>query len=366
MVHSPLAGAADAIYKVAMAKSTDAKGIEPDTPRASTMAQDPAVISRHIDQARNPGSVAMISRDHLLGIEGMNRLEIEHLLDRANQFADLPRGEVLPHLKGVTVFNLFFENSTRTRVSFDLAARRIGASVVGVPVSTSSIKKGESLLDTAVTLNAMHPDILVMRHHNSGAALLLSRHVDAAVINAGDGRHEHPTQALLDALTIRRRLGDITGLKIAICGDIANSRVARSNIHLLSTLGAEIRLVSPSTLLPTGIDAMGVETHHDMTEGIRGVDIVMLLRLQTERMQGTETPSQREYFHLFGLDAEKLSSASPGALIMHPGPMNRGVEIDSALADDHERSLITTQVEMGVAIRMACLEAVAARRKGAS
>ena len=313
--------------------------------------------------AHDPSAFATIDGDHLLGIEGMERPALDALLDRADQFADLPHGEMLDHLRGVTVFNLFFENSTRTRVSFDLAARRIGASVVGVPLSTSSIKKGESLMDTAVTLNAMHPDILVMRHHNSGAALLLSKHVDASVVNAGDGRHEHPTQALLDALTIRRRLGDVTGLKIAICGDIANSRVARSNIHLLSTLGAEIRLVSPATLLPAGIGAMGVETHHDMAEGIRGVDIVMLLRLQTERMQGTETPSQREYFRLFGLDSEKLAGAAPGALIMHPGPMNRGVEIDSALADDHEKSLITTQVEMGVAVRMACLEAIAARRR---
>ena len=296
----------------------------------------------------------------------MARPALEGLLDRADQFADLPHGEMLDHLKGVTVFSLFFENSTRTRVSFDLAARRIGASVVGVPLSSSSIKKGESLMDTAVTLNAMHPEILVMRHHNSGAALLLSRHVDAAVVNAGDGRHEHPTQALLDALTIRRRLGDVAGLKIAICGDIANSRVARSNIHLLSTLGAEIRLVSPPTLLPAGIRDMGVETHHDMAQGIAGVDIVMLLRLQTERMQGTETPSQREYFHFFGLDADKLTGAAPNALIMHPGPMNRGVEIDSELADDHEKSLITTQVEIGVAVRMACLEAVAARRRAAT
>ncbi len=313
--------------------------------------------------ARSPEAFARLDDQHLLGIEGMTRPVIEGLIDRANQFAELPSREILPHLKGVTVFNLFFENSTRTRVSFDLAARKIGASVVNVPVSTSSIKKGESLLDTAVTLNAMHPDILVMRHQNSGASLMLSRHVDASVVNAGDGRHEHPTQALLDALTIKRRLGHITGLKIAICGDIANSRVARSNIHLLSTLGAETRLVSPSTLLPAGISNMGVECHHDLMEGIEGVDIVMLLRLQTERMQGTETPSQREFFHLFGLDAAKLSEAAPKALIMHPGPMNRGVEIDSALADDVERSLITMQVDMGVAVRMACLEAVAAKRQ---
>jgi aspartate carbamoyltransferase catalytic subunit len=293
----------------------------------------------------------------------MPRPVIEALLDRANQFAELPKNETLPHLNGMTVFNVFFENSTRTRVSFDLAARKIGATVVNIPVSASSIKKGESLMDTAATLNAMHPDILVMRHPNAGASLLLSGHVDAAVVNGGDGRHEHPTQALLDALTIKRRLGEIAGLKIAICGDITNSRVARSNIHLLSTLGAVIRLVSPPTLLPKGIEEMGVETYHDMKDGIKGVDIVMLLRLQTERMQGTETPSRREFFHLFGLDAEKLSQAAPDALIMHPGPMNRGVEIDSSLADDHERSLITMQVDMGVVVRMACLEAVAGMRR---
>ena len=320
-----------------------------------------AEIKRRIENARDPQLFASLNGHHLLGIEGMKRPVIESLLERANQFADLPKGEVLSHLKGKTVFNLFFENSTRTRVSFDLAARKIGASVVNVPVSTSSIKKGESLLDTATTLNAMHPDILVIRHQNSGASLLLSHHVDASIVNAGDGRHEHPTQALLDALTIKRRLGDIAGLKIAICGDIANSRVARSNIHLLATLGAEIRLVSPATLLPRGIEDMGIATYHDMMEGIEGVDIVMLLRLQTERMQGTETPSQREFFYLFGLNKEKLAMAAPNALIMHPGPMNRGVEIDSALADDHERSLITMQVDMGVAVRMACLEAVAAQ-----
>ena len=318
--------------------------------------------------AHDPHSAAHLESPHLLGIEGMTRPVIEGLLARANQFAELPKGAFLTHLNGITIFNLFFENSTRTRVSFDLAARKIGASIVNVPVSTSSIKKGESLLDTAVTLNAMHPDILVMRHPHAGASLLLSQHVDAAVVNAGDGRHEHPTQALLDALTIKRTFenitgGDIAGLKIAICGDIANSRVARSNIHLLTTLGAEIRLVSPKTLLPTGIEAMGVSVHHDMMEGIRGVDIVMLLRLQTERMQGTETPSQREFFHLFGLNAEKLTAAAPNAFIMHPGPMNRGVEIDSALADNHERSLITMQVDMGVAVRMACLEAAYGAQK---
>ena len=227
--------------------------------RSSTLSSSSADQEKLRQSARDPQFFAKLNSEHLLGIEGMSRPVIEGLLDRANQFAELPKNETLTHLKGQTVFNLFFENSTRTRVSFDLAARKIGASVVNVPVSTSSIKKGESLLDTAVTLNAMHPDILVMRHQNSGASLMLSKHVDASVVNAGDGRHEHPTQALLDALTIKRTLGEIAGLKIAICGDIANSRVARSNIHLLATLGAEIRLVSPSTLLPKGIEQMGVE-----------------------------------------------------------------------------------------------------------
>jgi len=311
-------------------------------------------------QADDQLGFAPLPDKHLLGIEGLQRPLVEAILDRANSFADLPTRENLSHLKGVTVFTIFFENSTRTRVSFDLAARKMGASVVNVPVATSSIKKGESLIDTAVTLNAMHPDILVMRHQNSGASLLLSNYVDAAVINAGDGRHEHPTQALLDALTIRRRLGHIEGLNIAICGDIANSRVARSNIHLLSILGANIRLISPATLLPQQITEMGVTVHHDMAEGLEGTDIVMLLRLQQERMQGAETPSQREYFHRYGLTREKLALAKPEALIMHPGPMNRGVEISSELADDVERSLITTQVEIGVAVRMACLESLAA------
>ena len=313
-------------------------------------------------------SITRLRSGHLLGIEGLGVDEMNALLERSVTFSEMINGnaseaEASTLLKGVTVVNLFFENSTRTRVSFEVAAKRLGASVLNISVSGSSVKKGETIIDTATTLNAMHPDILVVRHHAAGTPQLLAKHVSAAVINAGDGRHEHPTQALLDALTIKRYFGRIAGLKIAICGDIANSRVARSNIHLLSTLGAQIRLVSPSTLLPRGIEAMGVETCNDLIDGIRDVDIVMLLRLQTERMQGTETPSQREYFHFFGLNAEKLATAAPNALIMHPGPMNRGVEIDSALADDHEKSLITMQVEMGVVVRMACLEAVAARRQ---
>lgn len=296
---------------------------------------------------------------HLLGIEGMSPLLIRALLDRGDSFASDPQSNISAALKGKTIVNLFYENSTRTRVSFELATKRLGGSVLNISVAGSSVKKGETLLDTATTLNAMHPDILVIRHNCAGAAKLLSQHVDAAVINAGDGRHEHPTQALLDALTIRRRIGHIEGLRIAICGDIANSRVARSNIHLLGTLGAEIRLVCPSTLLPSAIDQMGVQVFTDLETGINGADIVMMLRLQTERMAGTETPSQREYFNFFGLDKAKLERSAPDALIMHPGPMNRGVEIDSATADDVKKSLIRTQVEMGVAARMACLEALA-------
>ncbi|MEK9744672.1 MAG: aspartate carbamoyltransferase catalytic subunit [Candidatus Puniceispirillum sp.] len=306
------------------------------------------------------GPVTLTAR-HLLGIEGMSPLEIRALIDRSNIFADNPHDGVSAALAGKTIINLFYENSTRTRVSFELAAKRLGGSVLNIAVAGSSVKKGETLLDTATTLNAMRPDILVIRHNCAGAALLLSQHVDAAVINAGDGRHEHPTQALLDALTIQRRVGRIEGLKIAICGDIANSRVARSNIHLLGTLGAELRLVCPVTLLPADIGNMGVAVYTDFEAGIEGCDIVMMLRLQTERMAGTETPSQREYFNLFGLDSAKLMRAAPHALVMHPGPMNRGVEIDSATADDVEKSLIRTQVEMGVATRMACLEAIATR-----
>ena len=301
---------------------------------------------------------ARLSNRHLLGIEGMSPLEIRALLDRGNYFADHPTDSGGNALRGKIIVNLFYENSTRTRTSFELAAKRLGGSVLNIAVAGSSVKKGETLLDTATTLNAMHPDILVVRHNCSGAAKLLSQHVDAAVINAGDGRHEHPTQALLDALTIRRRIGRIEGLTVAICGDIANSRVARSNIHLLSTLGTKIRLVCPSTLLPSAINQMGVDVYTDMESGIADADIVMMLRLQTERMAGTETPSQREYFNLFGLNKDKLNRVAPKALIMHPGPMNRGVEIDSAIADDVEKSLIHIQVEMGVAARMACLEAV--------
>jgi len=311
---------------------------------------------------------------HLLGIEGLGVDEITALLDRSLYFADIitspsePHDDVSKILHGVTVVNLFFENSTRTRVSFEVAAKKLGASILNISVSGSSVKKGETLVDTATTLNAMHPDILVVRHHAAGTPLLLSKHVSAAIINAGDGRHEHPTQALLDALTIKRSFGRIAGLKIAICGDIANSRVARSNLYLLGALGADLRFVAPSTLLPSDVEKLGVPVFTNLNEGIAGADIIMMLRLQKERMQGREIPSQHEYFNLFGLDSASVDKLAGDAVIMHPGPMNRGVEIASSVADDPERSLITQQVEMGVAARMACLEALRpnglARQKG--
>lgn len=299
---------------------------------------------------------------HLLGIEGLSPIDITHILDRADTYVEQSRrvDKTSDLLKGLTVINLFFENSTRTRTSFEAAAKRLGADVINMTVAASSIKKGETLIDTAMTLNAMHPDVLVVRHANSGAVQLLSDKVDGAVINAGDGRHEHPTQALLDALTIRRRVGSIGGLTVAICGDIAHSRVARSNIQLLQIMGARVRLIAPPTLLPSKPERFGVEVFTDMREGLRDVDIVMMLRLQLERMQGAFVPSVREYFRFFGLDRDKLACAKPDALVMHPGPMNRGVEIDSELADDLDRSLIRDQVEMGVAVRMACLDLLTA------
>ncbi len=301
---------------------------------------------------------AVFRHRHLLGIEGLSPPEILLLLDRSEQFVEQNRrpDKKQTLLRGRTVINLFFEASTRTRTSFELAGKRLGGDVINMTVSTSSVRKGETLLDTAMTLNAMHADVLVVRHPASGAVKLLSEKVNCAVINAGDGSHEHPTQALLDALTIRRRMGRLSGLKVAICGDIAHSRVARSNIHLLNTMGASLRLVAPRTLLPAAVERLGAEVFHDMRLGLEGVDIVMMLRLQTERMQDTLIPSIREYFRFFGLDYEKLARANASALIMHPGPMNRGVEIDSLVADDYSRSVIREQVEMGVAVRMACLD----------
>ncbi len=297
---------------------------------------------------------------HLLGIEGLSVAEIDFLLDLADGYVEVNRraDKKLGLLGGRTVINLFFEGSTRTRTSFELAAKRLGADVINMSIAWSSIKKGETLIDTAMTLNAMHPDVLIVRHPDSGAVKLLSEKVNCAVINAGDGSHEHPTQALLDALTIRRRRGALKGLLVAICGDVLHSRVARSNIYLLTTLGARVRVIAPPTLLPSRIERLGVEAFHDMRKGLEDCDIVMMLRLQSERMQGSYVPSVREYFRFFGLDHDKLKAAKPDALIMHPGPMNRGVEIDSELADDIDRSVIREQVEMGVAVRMACLDAL--------
>lgn len=299
---------------------------------------------------------------HLLGIEGLNPIEITALLDRAESYVEQNRqtNKKRAVLSGRTIINLFFEDSTRTRTSFELAGKRLGGDVINMSVATSSVKKGETLIDTAMTLNAMHPDVLVVRHPESGSVKLLSEKVNCAVINGGDGAHEHPTQALLDALTIRRRVGKIQGLRVAICGDILHSRVARSNIHLLTTMGARVRLIAPRTLIPTGIEHMGVEVFYDMREGLKDCDIVMMLRLQQERMHGNYFPSVREYFHFFGLDYAKLEGAKADALIMHPGPMNRGVEIDSEVADDFGRSAIHEQVEMGVAVRMAALEILTA------
>jgi aspartate carbamoyltransferase catalytic subunit len=311
---------------------------------------------------------AFFPHRHLLGIEGLSAEEISRLLDLSDTYADISREDERTRglMRGRTVMNLFFEDSTRTRTSFELAAKRLGADVINMSVGTSSIKKGETLLDTAMTLNAMRPDVMIVRHPESGAANLLSQKVDGAVINAGDGRHEHPTQALLDALTIRRRLGKLQGLLVAICGDILHSRVARSNIYLLTKMGARVRVIAPTTLLPSAIGRMGVEVFTDMRKGLKDVDIVMMLRLQLERMQGAYVPSIREYFRYFGLDYEKLSVAKPNALIMHPGPMNRGVEIDSEVADDINRSVIREQVEMGVAVRMACLDALTRSLNGSN
>jgi len=302
---------------------------------------------------------------HLLAIEGLEQPSIADMLDLAESYALLNRQGKTQRdlLKGRTLINLFFEDSTRTRTSFEIAGKRLGADVINMSVSTSSVNKGETLLDTASTLNAMHCDLLVVRHAQSGAPALLSQKVAAAVINAGDGTHEHPTQALLDALTIRRRKGRLEGLIVAICGDILHSRVARSNIHLLTTMGARVRIVGPPTLIPSEADRFGVEVFHDMKAGLRDADVVMMLRLQKERMSGGLVPSSREFFRFFGLDRDKLAVAKPDSIIMHPGPMNRGVEIDSAIADHPTRSVIGEQVEMGVACRMAVLDLLARNLK---
>lgn len=312
------------------------------------------------------GSLAFPHRD-LTGIAQLERHQILYLLEEAQQWVELNRQ---PHkranlLSGLTIINAFFENSTRTLLSFEIAGKRLGADVVNMHAATSSVKKGETLIDTAMTLNAMRADAIVIRHASSGAVRLIAEMVDCPVLNAGDGQHEHPTQALLDALTLRQALNceDFTGLKVVICGDILHSRVARSNILSLTALGADARVCAPPALMPSEIEAMGVTVFHDFDAALKDADVVMMLRLQQERMQGQFIPSPREYRHLYGLTLDRLAKAAPGALVMHPGPMNRGIEIDSQVADHVERSLITRQVEMGVAIRMACLDVLTRRAR---
>ncbi|MBN9336002.1 MAG: aspartate carbamoyltransferase catalytic subunit [Devosia sp.] len=309
--------------------------------------------------ASTSGDFPPFRQRHLISIADLKQHEIIDLLDRAERMVPVSRQErkSLPTLSGKTQINLFFEASTRTQSSFEIAGKRLGALVVNMSVKTSSVSKGETLVDTAATLNAMRPDVLVVRHGAAGAVELLSQKVGCSVINAGDGAHEHPTQALLDALTIRRHKGRISGLTVAICGDIANSRVARSNLLLLGALHVRTRVIAPRNLLPPGIEHLATEVFTDMEEGLKGVDVVMMLRLQHERASGKMIPSVREYYRFYGLDAEKLAFANPDAIVMHPGPMNRGVEIDPAIADG-SRSVITDQVEMGVAVRMAVLDAL--------
>jgi len=309
--------------------------------------------------AENNQTDSVFPHPHLLGIENLSLQNINYLLDLSETYVQQNQqtNKKRDTLRGRTQINLFFETSTRTQSSFELAGKRLGADVMNMSVTTSSMSKGETVIDTAMTLNAMRPDILVVRHSAAGAVELLSQKVSCAVINAGDGAHEHPTQALLDALTIRRRLGRLEGIKIAICGDVLHSRVARSNILLLNALGARVRIAGPSTLLPKDAERLGVEVFHRLDEAVVECDVVMMLRIQGERMNGSFIPSAREFYHFFGLGARALSFAKPGALVMHPGPMNRGVEIDSAIADGPQ-SVIREQVEMGVAVRMAVLDAL--------
>ncbi len=312
-----------------------------------------------------PGSAAFPHR-HLLGLAGLQPWEIAFLLDEAERWVELGRSGAVKHaavLSGLTVINAFFENSTRTLLSFEIAGKRLGADVVNMQVAQSSVKKGETLIDTAMTLNAMRADAMCIRHASSGAVALIADKVDCPVLNAGDGWHEHPTQGLLDALTIRRRKGRIDGLKIAICGDIRHSRVARSNMIGLATMAADVHVAGPPTLVPAEAALLGATIHNRIEDAIDGADVVMMLRLQNERMDGGFIPSAREYHALWGLTRERLALAAPDALVMHPGPMNRGVEIDSNVADDPERSAITQQVEMGVAVRMACLDVLTRRAR---
>ncbi|WP_448500738.1 aspartate carbamoyltransferase catalytic subunit [Sphingomonas sp.] len=321
--------------------------------------------SDHSPAAVLPGRAAFPHR-HLTGISGLQPHEITFLLDEAEQWASANRARTPSdrRLDGITQINAFFENSTRTLLSFEIAGKRLGADVVNMTVAASSVKKGETLIDTAVTLNAMRADVIVIRHASSGAVQLIADKVDCPVLNAGDGAHEHPTQALLDALTIRRRRGRVEGQRVVICGDLLHSRVARSNILALTALGAEVRVVAPSTLMPAGIEAMFVAPFTDFDAALDGADVVMMLRLQSERMSGAFIPSTREFHRRYGLTPERLARAKGDALVMHPGPMNRGVEIASSVADLPDRSAIIEQVEMGVAVRMACLDILTRRARG--
>jgi aspartate carbamoyltransferase catalytic subunit len=307
----------------------------------------------------------LLKAQHLLAIDDISSLEAIRILDLAERYVEVSRqsDKRQPVLQGRTQVNLFFEASTRTQSSFEIAGKRLGADVMNMAVATSAVSKGETLLDTAMTINAMQPDFLVVRHQSSGAVELLAQKVSCAVINAGDGQHEHPTQALLDALTIRRHKESFEGLTVAICGDVLHSRVARSNIHLLNKLGAHVRVVAPSTLLPSGVANFGVEVHRSMETGLKGAEVVMMLRLQLERMTGAFVPSIREYYRFYGLNSETLKLAKPNAMVMHPGPMNRGIEIDSDVADGAQ-SVIREQVEMGVAVRMAVLDALSRNMPG--
>jgi aspartate carbamoyltransferase catalytic subunit len=310
-------------------------------------------------------AITALRSRHLLGIEDLDADEIGLILDTALAMKEVGTRTVkkVPALRGRTIINLFMEPSTRTRMSFELAEKRLSADTLGMTVAGSSVVKGETLADTARTLEAMSPDMIVLRHASSGAPHQLARICRASIVNAGDGMHEHPTQALLDAFTIRERKGRLEGLKVAIVGDLLHSRVARSNVLCLTSLGADVRVIAPPTLIPAGIGQLGVATFTDFDAGLDGADVVMMLRLQMERMTGGFVPSLREYHAFWGLTPERLARAAPDALVMHPGPMNRGVEIASSVADDPERSAITEQVEMGVAVRMACLDVLTRRRR---
>ncbi|MBO9519536.1 MAG: aspartate carbamoyltransferase catalytic subunit [Porphyrobacter sp.] len=330
-----------------------------------TSANTPPVAGRY------PAGALAFPHRSLLGIGHLETHQIHYLLDEAEQWVELNRQpkKHTDRLAGLTIINAFFENSTRTLLSFEIAGKRLGADVVNMHAAQSSVKKGETLIDTAMTLNAMRVDAIVIRHGSSGAVQLIAEQVDCPVLNAGDGQHEHPTQALLDALALRHALrtrgrNEFNGLVVTICGDILHSRVARSNILCLQALGAVVRVCAPPALMPAGIEAMGVTPFHDFDAALEGAEVVMMLRLQNERMQGQFIPSPREYRHLYGLTTERLTRAASDAIVMHPGPMNRGVEIDSTVADLAGRSIITDQVEMGVAIRMACLDVLTRRARG--